>query len=206
MSDPVKVPLSEVQLHEHNGTTRTKFIPSYEALILSRTWGMENTKVLSSAKRHKSLHFKYLKVEAEKARLSKQYAHYPRNKSRPLFDEVFPFDQFETAFHALATSRAATPTPAHTSPVAAVATDDENQQAEEETLSPEEQQAIALLAPLKGIGDAKALAVYVKHGVNTVEALAELSVEELNAVPGIGVRTAATILASAQDALLDAEE
>lgn len=186
------IPVVCIDVAERNGTTRNMFTAEYELPLVEAIWSQEADITVRpvSAVRPGGRAYPITEFDAtmaqERARLARKYEKHPSTK-QPLFEAVYGFGRFEEAFNAVVNGKKAAPAEPEQPTVAEDA----------EVFTPSEP-----LTKISGVGKALACDLRTRFGVESIEDVASLTVEDLTKVGGIGKATAQKILDSAQSLTL----
>lgn len=191
MSKTVRIPLVHCIIHRAKQTTSIAAVPEYEARLIREVWAgqiranaakVEIVKVPEAER-------KYIEseLETEYDRLSTKFAKNPTEPQDRLFGRVYPGDAFDRIFKAIVNDQ---PEPA---PEPLESTAQEAAAPKPVDVSQSE------LIPVDGINDALAELIENELEIFTVAELAEVSVDRLAEIKGIGPKSAARILKSAKE-------
>lgn len=215
LAQEITIPHVKVEVRA-GGTYRPLFVPIYEAPLLERMFAQRGEVVVmplpAVGPRERpwpaDMRQRLASCAGEEQRLRAKYAKHPITKE-PIFDAVYGFGKFTEAFQRAASNQWRPPGEA---PVQEAAVEPDPEPTPEPLPEPEpapegklEAKPWAALIPIDGLGDDFAETLF-NDGHETIADVASMSLEELEAYPGIAKKSGQRILDSASTLVLKALE
>lgn len=220
------IPHVKIDVQDPRGTNRPVFAPIYEAPLIERVFeGRAEIKVSDirdpgpgGRPWPKDMRERSATFAEEESRLRNKYGVHPTTK-QPLFEQVYGFGLFHEAFDRAVSgkwtarehNRGGNPAqhqarathPAMAAAAQQDAVDAVQDQIDNDEVPPEEAAppAWAQLTRVKGLGDELAQALY-EDGIEAVDEVAAMGLDELERYPGVGKRSGQKILDSANELVM----